>query len=117
MKKKIIAVDFDGTLCTNKWPEIGEPKLTVIAYVRSQKKRGARLILWTNRSGEKLEKAIAWSAHYGITFDAVNENLPEMIEFFGNDPRKIFANEYLDDRAVSPVDLERFLMRGGGERQ
>ena len=23
---KIIAVDFDGTLCENNWPEIGEPK-------------------------------------------------------------------------------------------
>lgn len=29
MESKIIAVDFDGTLCENKWPEIGgadEPK-------------------------------------------------------------------------------------------
>ena len=24
MKNKIIAVDFDGTLCENKWPEIGK---------------------------------------------------------------------------------------------
>lgn len=24
MNSKIIAVDFDGTLCENKWPEIGE---------------------------------------------------------------------------------------------
>lgn len=25
MKQNIIAVDFDGTLCENKWPEIGMP--------------------------------------------------------------------------------------------
>lgn len=25
MNEQIIAVDFDGTLCENKWPEIGEP--------------------------------------------------------------------------------------------
>ena len=25
MKQNIIAVDFDGTLCENKWPEIGIP--------------------------------------------------------------------------------------------
>lgn len=24
---KIIAVDFDGTLCENKWPDIGIPNL------------------------------------------------------------------------------------------
>lgn len=27
MNSKIIAVDFDGTLCENKWPEIGEAKV------------------------------------------------------------------------------------------
>ena len=25
MKANIIPVDFDGTLCENKWPEIGMP--------------------------------------------------------------------------------------------
>ena len=27
MKQNIIAVDFDGTLCENKWPEIGMPNV------------------------------------------------------------------------------------------
>ena len=31
---KIIAVDFDGTLCENKYPEIGEP---VTGYYRGWK--------------------------------------------------------------------------------
>ena len=31
-----------------------------------------------------------------------NENLPDIIEAFGGDCRKIFANEYLDNRAVLP---------------
>ena len=35
-------------------------------------------------------------------FDAVNENLPEIIESFGSDTRKIFANEYIDDRNTWP---------------
>ena len=38
--------------------------------------------------------------NHGLRFDAVNENLPENIEFFGNDCRKVWANEYWDDRAV-----------------
>lgn len=42
-----------------------------------------------------------WASwHHGIIFDAVNENLPEIIEAFGGDCRKIFANEYIDDRAI-----------------
>lgn len=98
----IIAVDFDGTLVTNVWPEIGTPIAPVIEYVKRRQKNGARLILWTNRTGEPLEKALAWCEENGIVLSAVNENLPDIIEAFGGDCRKIFANEYLDDRAVLP---------------
>lgn len=33
-KYEFVAVDFDGTLCTNAFPEIGEPNPVVIGYVR-----------------------------------------------------------------------------------
>lgn len=109
MKHKIIAVDFDGTLCENAWPEIGEARPMVIEYIREQKKCGAKIILWTNRSGECLKEAVAWCELNGITFDAVNENIPESIKQFGNDCRKVYADEYIDDRAVPipgiPADL------------
>ena len=98
MDFKIIAVDFDGTLCENKWPEIGEPNKELIDYLKEQKETGVKLILWTCRVGEILENAVKWSAEQGLIFDAVNENLPEVIAFMGGDTRKIFANEYIDDR-------------------
>ena len=99
-KDKIIAVDFDGTLCENLWPEIGAPRKPVIDYVLAEQKKGARLILWTNRSGDYLAEAVEWCRVHGIEFDAVNENLPEMVDLFHNDCRKVFANEYIDDRAI-----------------
>ena len=99
--KPIIAVDFDGCLCEDRWPEIGAPNMPVIRRLRRMKVlSGARLILWTCRSGEALEKAVKWCEHHGITFDAVNANLPETIAEYGDDPRKISATEYWDDRAV-----------------
>lgn len=98
MDFKIIAVDFDGTLCENKWPEIGEPNKDLITYLKEQKEAGVKLILWTCRVGKILENAVKWSAEQGLIFDAVNENLPEVIAFMGGDTRKIFANEYIDDR-------------------
>lgn len=98
----IIAVDFDGTLVTNAWPEIGMPIIPVIEYVKRRQKNGARLILWTNRTGEPLKKAVAWCEQNGIVLSAVNENLSDIIKAYGGDCRKIFANEYLDDRAVLP---------------
>lgn len=103
----IVAVDFDGTLCANAWPEIGVPRNGVIDYVKQQKENGAKLILWTNRAGERLDAAIAWCAEQGIAFDAINKNLPEIIEAFGGDTRKVFANEYLDDRAITPESVEK----------
>ena len=107
MKDKIIAVDFDGTLCENAWPDIGDPIQPVIDYVLSEQANGAKLILWTNRHHERLEEAVAWCANHGIAFDAVNENLPEVIEEFGGDTRKIFADEYIDDKAVTPIMIRR----------
>ncbi len=100
MDYKIIAVDFDGTLCENKWPEIGEPNLEMIDYLKERQAAGDKLILWTCRVGEILENAITWSTEQGLTFDAVNENLPEVLDWMGGDSRKIFANEYVDDRNV-----------------
>ena len=98
MDFKIIAVDFDGTLCENKWPGIGEPNKELIAYLKERQAAGDKLVLWTCRVGEILDNAVAWSAEQGIIFDAVNENLPEVLEWMGGDTRKVFANEYIDDR-------------------
>lgn len=99
-RNKIIAVDFDGTLCEFEWPGIGAPKQKVIDYILMEQKKGAKLILWTNRTGRFLEHAIEWSNNQGIAFDAVNANLPEMVDRFHNDSRKVFADEYIDDHAV-----------------
>jgi hydroxymethylpyrimidine pyrophosphatase-like HAD family hydrolase len=101
---KIIAVDFDGTLCENKWPEIGRPNGHLIRYLRELKLAGHKIILWTCRTGQPLDDAIEWCAKYGLIFDAINENVPEAIERFGGDCRKIFADVYYDDKAVT-VDM------------
>lgn len=107
---KVIAVDFDGTLCENKFPEVGRPCQPVIDAAKFEQRSGAKLILWTCRAGKELEEAVAAASEWGLTFDAINENLPEVIESFGSDTRKIFANEYWDDRAW-PIHefLERYL--------
>lgn len=97
---KIIAVDFDGTLCENNWPGIGAPNEELIEYLRNRKKDGDKLILWTCRVEDMLQKAVEWCKERNLVFDAVNENLPEIIENFGSDTRKIFANEYIDDRNI-----------------
>ena len=83
MKNKIIAVDFDGTLCVNKCPEIGDPNEELIAYLKKRQANGEKLILWTNRVDDRLDEAVKWCAEHGLVFDAVNDNLPEIVESFG----------------------------------
>ena len=94
----IYAIDFDGTLCINEYPNIGQPIYKTIIFCKERKAEGHKLILWTCRSGKYLDEAVAWCKEQGLIFDAVNENLPEMIELFDNDCRKVFADYYIDDR-------------------
>lgn len=110
-RPKIIAVDFDGCLAVNKWPEIGAPIESTIQKLKSEQANGAKVILWTNRVGEPLEKAVQFCKEQGIHLDEVNKNLPEIIEAFGCDCRKIFANEYWDDRAVCMAEEDSWAAR------
>ena len=108
-KGKTIAVDFDGTLAEDRFPEIGEPIFANIAALLAEQAYGAKIILWTCRTGRKLGEAVEWCGKQGIRFDAVNGNLPENIEKYGSDSRKVLADEYWDDRAAS-------IPRGKGNR-
>lgn len=98
----IIAVDFDGTLCENEWPGIGETKWATVQALIAARAAGARLILWTNRVGPRLAEAVEWCRQRELEFDAVNENLPEVLAAFVTDCRKVYADIYLDDRAAQP---------------
>ena len=100
---KIIAVDFDGCLCASEWPGVGEPNMPLINALRGFRERGHKVILWSCRTEKYLEDALSWCANYGLYFDAVNANLPEMNELYGNDCRKIGADIYIDDRAMKIV--------------
>ena len=96
---RIIAVDFDGTMEDGGWPGIGQPRIKVIEKLKEEQANGSKLILWTCRGGEYLDDAVEWARNLGIEFDAVNDNIPEIIELFGGSSRKINATEYWDDKA------------------
>ena len=102
LNAQIIAVDFDGTLCSECFPAIGTPNTPLIYALREQKRLGKKIILWTCRAGERLSEAVDWCSQHGLSFDAINENLPEIIELYGNDSRKITADIYIDDKSALP---------------
>ena len=98
--KRCIAVDFDGTLCENKYPKIGAANTA--------------LILWTCRQGKQLENAVSWCKKQGLTFNTVNQNLKERIRAFHGDTRKISADIYIEDRAAMFTFGEKLELGGGG---
>lgn len=114
--KYVLCIDYDGTLFEESWPKIGDPRKDVIKQVKSFKKAGANIVLWTCREGKSLQEALSRTSKEGLSFDAVNEapqsqkdyqlsKLEENGDVFGL--RKIFANLYVDDR--SPGSIEHFL--------
>lgn len=99
LQETIIAVDFDGTLCEDKWPKIGDMNEELILSLIWRQRHGASVILWTCREGEKLDEAVKACEAKGLYFEAINENLEHTVVYFGgNRPRKVFATEYIDDR-------------------
>lgn len=104
-----IAVDFDGTLCQSNWPGLGPANETLFEHLKKIKNAGARLILWTCREGNQLEQAVEWCNQHGLIFDAINDNLPELIELFGSNSRKICCDYYIDDKNCQPNDIDNLL--------
>ena len=103
----IIAVDFDGTLSFGEWPDVGPANKDLFRFLLHRQKEGDRIILWTCRAGDELALAVEWCRMKGLEFDAVNDDLPEIIEQYGGNSRKISCDYYIDDRAVSAADVRR----------
>jgi hydroxymethylpyrimidine pyrophosphatase-like HAD family hydrolase len=94
-----IAVDFDGTIVEHEYPGIGKEKLFAFRTLKELEKRGARLILWTIRTGKELDEAVEYCRNNGIEFYAINKNYPEEI-FSEEVSRKINADIFIDDKNV-----------------
>ncbi|WP_299669667.1 BT0820 family HAD-type phosphatase [uncultured Polaribacter sp.] len=95
----IIAVDFDGTIVEDAFPKIGNAQLFAFETLKKLQSEGYRLILWTYRSGAKLEQAVRYCKENGIEFYAVNKSFPEE-DFDEKYSRKINADIFIDDRNI-----------------
>ena len=88
-KPRVIAVDFDGCLCKNKYPDIGEPNTRLFQSLIKNREEGDKIVLWTCRQGDELMAAVKFCYDNGLVFDAIRGG-------------KLSANIYIDDKAVKP---------------
>ncbi|MBR5852829.1 MAG: hypothetical protein IKY74_01345 [Alistipes sp.] len=92
-----IAVDFDGTCVEHDYPEVGLDVEGAVETLRELQSRGHRIILYTMRSGSKLDAAVRWFKERKIALWAVNEN-PEQRKW--TESPKVYADFYIDDSAL-----------------
>lgn len=103
----IIAIDFDGTIVEDRYPDIGVPVVGAFEWMKKFQAAGAKLILYTMRSDDDIEVygyerrellvALNFCREHGIEFWAANEN-PEQKEWTSSP--KVHAHRYIDDRAA-----------------
>ena len=100
--KLIIAIDFDGTIVEDGYPGIGKPRIFAFETLQKLQEDGHRLILWTYRSGSRLNEAVDFCKGNGIEFYAVNKSFEEE-QFDDTKSRKIYADLFIDDRNIGGV--------------
>ena len=101
----IVAVDFDGTLTrTDDYPE-AQPNYIGFHAILKFKKRGGKVILLTCRAGEELEYAVDFCRTFGLTFDAVNSNLPEMEQKWLQSGHTVSPKVFADVYEIRQVKL------------
>lgn len=102
----IIAVDFDGTVVTHDYPDMGKD-IGAVPVLKWLTDEGHKLILWTMRSGQELHEAEGWFEAHNIPLFGVNENPMQLT--WTKSP-KAYANIYIDDAALGcPVKEDRSL--------
>ena len=99
LKYKYIAIDFDGTIVGDDYPDIKELKPYVKRVINKIKEIGGEIIIWTCRCGKQLDECIKFLEANNIPYDAINENHKDLKRKFNNDTRKIGADIYIDDKA------------------
>jgi hypothetical protein len=103
----IIAIDFDGTIAADCYPEIGEPLFGAIEAILKLKENGNQIILWTCREDlpnrKYLTEAVEFCRSHGLEFDAVNESTPDNPFKHLGKSRKVYADFYIDDKSLLPT--------------
>lgn len=104
----ILAIDFDGTIVTHAYPEIGELQKNAVEAIRNLHAKGYYIIIWTCRFGQHQDNVERFLQSHGIPYDEINEHHPDVRDFYKNDTRKISADIYIDDRQLGGLPDDWF---------
>lgn len=98
MRKLNICIDFDGTIVSENYPNIGVLLNGAKEAINKWFELGHTIIINTCRSGQAEENARIFLNENGVKFHYLNENNPVLIEKYGMDCRKMSGDIYFDDK-------------------
>jgi predicted phosphatase len=107
MKRLTLGIDFDGTIVTEAFPNIGELKQKTVQLMKDACEKGHLVIVWTARSGDAEREAYKFLVENEVPFHYMNENPEDPYAINGAQGRKIFCDYYLDDRAIHVDDIDK----------
>jgi hypothetical protein len=99
----IICVDFDETIVYSKYPEIAGIKPKAKEVINRLYEEGNEIIIWTCRMDKALDIAKDFIREMEISHHQINEHMPRLIEKYGNDTRKVYADVYIDDKNLGGI--------------
>lgn len=91
----IIAIDFDGTIVTHEYPNIGNPVPLAKEVIQMLISNGHKCFLWTMRDKQTLNDAIQYCKDNNIDMSGYNYS---PVQF--SDSPKQYAHVYIDDTAL-----------------
>lgn len=104
-EKIILAIDFDGTCVTHKYPKVGRD-IGAVPVLKKLVENDHKLMLWTMRGNKPtsegvntLQDAVDWFKNNDIPLWGINENPDQKASGWTNS-NKQYAQMYIDDTAL-----------------
>jgi hypothetical protein len=97
----VLVIDFDGTInaADKPFPDPGSEKEGAKTFINKLWSEGFFIIVWSCRNGIAKLTGEQWMMDHGIQYDKFNEPRPsELLQFNGEDTRKVWGTVYIDDR-------------------
>ena len=91
---------FQHPTAASHFPPCGTIKPNAKEVINELYDAGHEIIIWTCRCDEPAEMAKQFLDGHGIKYHKFNEHMDRLIEQYGNDTRKIWADIYIDDKQL-----------------
>lgn len=98
MRKLRLVIDFDGTIVSSNYPDIGRLMSGAKETITKWYNQGHVISVWTCRAEQHLANCKVFLDGCGIPYHFLNENDPILIEHYGMDTRKASGDIYFDDK-------------------